>query len=246
MPITGEIEKKTTRCRSGWVWMRRTLGRGECGGERCAGCRLGAVHQGREGRKSKYTEAYFRVTSETEVSPDFESLLEASAGGHIHPEAGRGSLTPWKKQHPQLRALGFTDPEVINTFSQGVPPAIAWLKQFGVRLEALPTQFITQATPRLLPVGGGQAIVDGLAGWAETHCVTFHYQTTARELLQDATGAVKGVRAISADGKLTKTQGIIKGSWSPDEFIRCDVWIEAVNQLCSMYTEHSLVNGEKR
>jgi len=207
MPITGEIEKKT--------YDVVVVGCG-CAGLSAAvsaaekGARVAVLERSikaERGGNTKYTEAYFRVTSETEVSPDFESLLEASAGGHIDPELAKGFLTPWKKQHPQLRALGFTDPEVINTFSQGVPPAIAWLKQFGVRLEALPTQFITQATPRLLPVGGGQAIVDGLAGWAETHCVTFHYQTTARELLQDATGAVKGLRAISADGKLIDFEG---------------------------------------
>ena len=144
MPITGEIEKKT--------YDVVVVGCG-CAGLSAAvsaaekGARVAVLERSikaERGGNTKYTEAYFRVNSETEIAPDFESLLEASAGGHIDPELAKGFLLPWKDQHPQLRALGCTDPEVISTFSQGVPPAIAWLKQFGVRVEALPTQFITQ------------------------------------------------------------------------------------------------------
>ena len=207
MPITGKIEKQTydvvvVGC--GSAALSAAVSAAEQGARVAV---LERSTKAERGGNSKYTEAYFRVNSETEIAPDLESMLEASAGGHIDPELAKGFLKPWKDQHPQLRSLGYLDPEVISTFSQGVPPMIAWLKKYGVRIDALPTDFITVSTPRLMPIGGGQAIIDGLAGWAEQHSVTFHYQTTAFELLQDSSGLVTGVRAKSADGSLVDFEG---------------------------------------
>ncbi len=169
-------------------------------------CVLERSRGAERGGNSKYTEAYLRMTTESEVAPDLESGLEASAGGFIDPELAKGFLLPWEDQHPLLRGISFTDPDVLTTFVREILPAIAWLKGFRVRFEALPTQFITQATPRLLPVGGGQAIVDALGAWAEEHGVTFRYQTTGRKLLQTPDGAIRGVRATSPDDGLTDVE----------------------------------------
>ena len=44
------------------------------------------------GGNTRWTESYFRMKSETEVSDDFEELLVANAGHHIDPEIVQLSL----------------------------------------------------------------------------------------------------------------------------------------------------------
>ena len=74
-------------------------------------------------------------------------------------------------------------------------PTLGWLKSFGVRFDFLPSYLITTCTPRLAPVGGGLALVEALAAAAEAGGVDIHYETAARDLIQDDTGAVVGIRA---------------------------------------------------
>lgn len=149
------------------------------------------------GGNSRYTESYFRMRSESQVSEDFQSGLEANAGGYLDPELVKSVLKSPDQWPPLLRSLSFVDPELIAEFAREVPGAVAWLKRAGVRFELLPTQFITQTTPRLLPVGGGLAIVEALAEVAERQRVAFHYETTALSLLTGGDGSVVGVQARS-------------------------------------------------
>ncbi len=72
---------------------------------------------------------------------------------------------------------------------------VQWLKRSGIRFDFLPTQFITKSQPRLLPVGGGLAMVEALAGAVERAGATILYETTATGLLLDDEGAVIGLRA---------------------------------------------------
>jgi tricarballylate dehydrogenase len=156
------------------------------------------------GGNSRYTEAYFRMSSESEVSPDFESGLQANGGGYLDPELVKDVLKAPQQWPPLLKSLSFADPELIAHFARETPDAVAWVKRLGVRFEFLPTQFLTLTTPRLLPVGGGLAMVEALAESAERQGVTFHYETTAQELTLDARGEVTGIRARS------KTEGMVE------------------------------------
>jgi len=148
------------------------------------------------GGQSRWTEAYLRMKSLTEVSDDFETHLAENGSGSIDPdlveqtatESGGGSLT---------RALSLADPNLIERFSDRAGPTIAWLQGLGARFDFLPTQFLTASQPRLLPVGGGQALVDVLAARAEAMGVTFLYETTAQSLVQDEAGRVVGLRATT-------------------------------------------------
>jgi tricarballylate dehydrogenase len=74
------------------------------------------------------------------------------------------------------------------------------LKGFGVRFDFLPIYFLSQSTTRIAPVGGGLALIDALAGHAETipEQITFHYDTTAESLLFDDTGSVRGLKLKGA------------------------------------------------
>lgn len=148
------------------------------------------------GGQSRWTEAYLRMKSLTEVSDDFETHLAENGAGSIDPELVEQAATD--PQGTSLtRALSLADPNLIECFADQAGPTIAWLQGLGARFDFLPTQFLTASQPRLLPVGGGQALVDVLAAKAEALGVTFLYETTAQSLVQDEAGRVVGLRATT-------------------------------------------------
>lgn len=147
------------------------------------------------GGQSRYTEAYLRMRSESEVTDDFEEHLAQNGSGYVDPDLIEESGRPREDRAAFARALSLADPDVIETFARSAGPTIAWLKGFGVRFDFLPTQFLTKSQPRLLPVGGGLAIVEALAARAEALGVNFFYETTAMRLDLDEDG---GVRALLA------------------------------------------------
>src|SRR4029453_14822132 len=53
--------------------------------------------------------------------------------------------------------------------------------------------------PRLLPIGGGPAPVEGLAGEAAKLGANFGYETTPASLMGDDRGAIARVRAVGPD-----------------------------------------------
>ena len=149
------------------------------------------------GGQSRYTEAYLRMKSMSEVTDDFETHLAENGSGAMDPElveeamhAQRGALA---------KALSIADPEVIECLAAGAGETVAWLQGMGVRFDFLPTQFLTKSQPRLLPVGGGAAMVEALATRAESLGVTFFYETTALSLQQDEAGRVVGLKVRARD-----------------------------------------------
>lgn len=148
------------------------------------------------GGQSRWTEAYLRMKSLTEVSDDFETHLAENGAGSIDPELVAQTATEGHGSS-LTRALSLADPGLIERFAGAAAPTIAWLQGLGARFDFLPTQFLTASQPRLLPVGGGQALVDVLAARAEALGVQFAYETTAQSLVQDDTGRVVGVRATT-------------------------------------------------
>ena len=146
------------------------------------------------GGQSRYTEAYLRMKSLTEVTDDFETHLAENGSGSVDPELVEETVSSHRSSIS--RALSLADPSVIERFSGAAGETIAWLQGLGVRFDFLPTQFLTKSQPRLLPVGGGEALVDALAARAEALGVTFFYETAAQELVINAQGTVVGLRAI--------------------------------------------------
>lgn len=144
------------------------------------------------GGQSRYTEAYLRMKSLTEVTDDFETHLAENGSGAIDPELVEEAVH--SQRGPLAKALSIADPAVIERLSAGAGETIAWLQGMGVRFDFLPTQFLTASQPRLLPVGGGAALVEALAARAEQLKVSFFYETTASALRQDADGRVVGLK----------------------------------------------------
>lgn len=154
------------------------------------------------GGQSRYTEAYLRMKSETEVSDDFEEHLAENGSGAVDPDLAGELARPASERAPFARSLGIADADMIQTFSEQAGPTVAWMKSLGVRFDFLPTQFLTSSQPRLLPVGGGEAMVEALAARAESLGVTFCYETTAQRLEQDEDGRVTGLLARDRQGRL--------------------------------------------
>jgi len=151
------------------------------------------------GGNTRYTEAYLRMKSEREVADDFEAHFAHNSGGYLDPELVDATKDQYATWPSILKALSFADPEVVSAFAKGCGPTIQWLKGFGVRFDFLPTQFLTKSQPRLLPIGGGLALLEALAARVNELGGKFFYQTTAQSLLQDDTGGVIGVRAVGPE-----------------------------------------------
>lgn len=131
------------------------------------------------------------------------AIVERSA-----PEA-RGGNTRWtgaylRLEDPYTPADGFL--EDAERFSQGyadleywtrltelLPDTMEWLQAFGLRFKPRSTSFLTKSRPRLLPDGGGEAIVRILGERAEELGVETLFETTAEELIQGEDGTVTGV-----------------------------------------------------
>jgi len=142
------------------------------------------------GGNTRYTESFWRMKSETAVSDDFIDRFGENAGGHLDPEIVKDAARPYEDWPGILKTLNFTDPELISSFAEQAGPALQWLKSFGVSFDFLPNYFISESTTRIAPVGGGWALIEALAGYAEAHSddITFHYETTAKFLLADDGG----------------------------------------------------------
>ena len=161
---------------------------------RRAGCRVAVLERSPpedRGGNTRWTEAFLRLKSDTAVADDFVAHFARHAGHHLDPEIVAETAGDFDSRSPISRALGFTDPDLIARFAEEAPDAIAWLKSFGVRFEFLPLYFITTSTTRL-----GRAMIEALGGWADANGVETFYRTTARGLVEDATGAVTGVQAV--------------------------------------------------
>lgn len=161
--------------------------------------------QEERGGQSRYTEAYLRMKSHSDVSDDFETHLAENGSGSIDPEWIERSADSQEKG--LIRGLSMLDPHFIETFANQAGPTIEWLTGLGARFEFLPTQFLTKSQPRLLPVGGGQSLVDVLASQAEKLGVTFFYQTTAVSLIENKQAQVVGIRARTSGTGIQEFHG---------------------------------------
>jgi tricarballylate dehydrogenase len=138
------------------------------------------------GGNTRWTEAYFRMSSEDEVSADFEERLAENAGDHLDPYILEQVSQPYQFWPSFVKAHGMPDPELISELAGCASETVKWLKTFGVRFDTLPTYFITAAAPRLMPVGGGLALIEALRAHALQAGVEIFYETTAKSLSRAA------------------------------------------------------------
>ncbi len=169
-----------------------------------AGARVAVLERApieERGGNTRHTGAWLRMKSETEVTDDFEEHFAVNGGGYIDPLLVKGLMDTPDQQPNILRSLSYVDPEVISKFADEAPGTLAWIKTFGVRFIPLPNAFPTSVQPRMQPSGGGLALVEALAPQFEKLGGTIFYETTARSLILDDSGAVKGINAIARGNK---------------------------------------------
>ena len=159
------------------------------------------------GGQSRYTEAYLRMKSETEVTDDFETHIAENGSAAISPALIEESGMGLANRSPLINTLSIADPEVIDVLAANAGPTVAWMKTHGVRFDFLPTQFLTTTQPRLLPVGGGEAMVQALAAKAEALSVKFYYETAAQDLVCHADRTIEGVWVKTRGGSPRKFIG---------------------------------------
>jgi tricarballylate dehydrogenase len=167
-----------------------------------------AVREERGGN-TRYTESYWRMQSPEEVSADFEDQLAANSGGWPDPSIVNEAARPYEEWPALLRAASITDPELIATLAREAPVALQWLQSFGVTFDFLPNYFINESTTRMAPVGGGAALVEALATYAESvpDDIAIFYETTARGLIYAVDGAVVGIEAVGRGNQRIDLRG---------------------------------------
>jgi tricarballylate dehydrogenase len=142
----------------------------------------------------------------------------------------RGGNTRWTAAYMRMESIdkpadgivedmvafsdSFMDRAYAETLRDEAGDTLRWVESKGVGFDFLPTMFLTASKPRLLPVGGGRAIIDALTLRARALGVEIIYETTAWDLTLDDEGAVNGIKVRLADGTsmLVKTNAVILGA----------------------------------
>ncbi len=128
------------------------------------------------GGNTFWTEAYFRLKSEDELAPNFKQDFVTFSGGR-------------------------SDPALVDTLAASAIPTLHWVREMGVRFDpTLPIVWLVTGLPRLLPAGGGAAILDALEARALNLGVRFIYERIAHNLKVE-NGKVVGVEVIDPAGR---------------------------------------------
>ena len=116
--------------------------------------------EGEHGGNTRYTEAYLRMKSMDAVADDFVDHFMANAGGYTDPAIVQEMAGAYEDWSPLARSQSTVDPELLGAFVEHAGPTLRWLEAAGLRFDFLPTAFMTTTTTRLLPGGGGLAMVE--------------------------------------------------------------------------------------
>jgi tricarballylate dehydrogenase len=115
------------------------------------------------GGSTRWTDAYFRLKDVYEPADGFvEDMMEFSKGK--------------------------TDRAYVEALVEHLPEAMEWIQGQGVRFQRRATYFVTASRPRMMPVGGGEAIVRELTRAAVDFGVQIRYRTRAVDLQQNGQG----------------------------------------------------------
>lgn len=154
--------------------------------------------EGEHGGNTRYTEAYLRMKSMDDVADDFIDHFMANAGGYTDPSIEQEMVRDYADWSPLARSQSTVDPDLLSAFADNAGPTLRWLESNGLRFDFLPTAFITTTTTRLLPVGGGLAMVETLTGACKAQGVNFRFETTAQSLLKNS-GKIAGLATSKGD-----------------------------------------------
>ncbi len=98
------------------------------------------------GGQSRYTEAYLRMKSHTEVSDDFEEHLAENGAGYVDPDLIAETARPVSDRAAYVTALSVTEPDFITTGSDDGPTV-------AKAMHAMPVDDATLHGGSILPNG---------------------------------------------------------------------------------------------
>lgn len=149
------------------------------------------------GGNTRYTEAFLRMRSESEVSEDFAERFFENAGYHVDPamaaEATRGG-----HRVGIAGSLNMVDPDVIAELEESAGPTLAWLRGMGVSFTQADSPFLVKATARWAPAGGGLQLIESLMARFLELGGEVRYETAALSLVVGDDGVIAGVRCRAA------------------------------------------------
>ncbi len=166
------------------------------------------AREGEHGGNTRYTEAFLRMKSLTEVSEDFEDRFASESGYHVDEQLLLEATSRAAGERTGVFPPSL-DPEVISVFADSAGATLEWMQGAGVRFGPADTPFITASTTRFAPVGGGLAIVEAMTARAKELGVTFHFETTGTRLLTDESQRIIGLVARTVDGVSTFHTGAV-------------------------------------
>jgi len=142
--------------------------------------------EGEHGGNSRWTDAYMRLQEDGSPAEDFREDFERFSKGKA-------------------------DMDIVDTIADRSKETIDWLRDHGVEFEQLDTMFLTSNRPRLLPVGGGLAIIEALLEDAQDAGVDIHFETTADDIVRSERGEIKGlwVRDEKGDSRFIETDNVV-------------------------------------
>ena len=153
------------------------------------------VHE--SGGCTRYTEAYLRLKSETELTDDFDDVMAEVASANPDPHLIAEMDSDQESWGNVVRSMSVTSPDYLETLSRQAVPTIQWIKSYGVRfIPMLLPQITLKPVPMIAPSGGGAAMLEALGEAARKGGVQFFYETTGRQLIQDDDGCVVGMQAV--------------------------------------------------
>jgi tricarballylate dehydrogenase len=118
--------------------------------------------------------------------------------------------TPSSDFVDRMRELswGESDESQIAALADNAQSTIQWLTDAGVEFESRLTYFLTAKGPRLMPAGGGVAMIDRMAAMVERLGGEIRYSTTALDLTTTL-GRVDGVVVGTGDERYTLSAGAV-------------------------------------
>lgn len=119
------------------------------------------------GGNTRWSPAYMRMASTAALAPGFEDDLIAVSGGHA-------------------------DRDYVRTLATRAPETVQWITELGIGFHR-PVYYLAEGPPRIQPVGGGSALVNGLTDAARAHGIRFRYGCTAQSLVRASGAAVHGL-----------------------------------------------------
>lgn len=132
--------------------------------------------EGDHGGNSRWTDAYMRLKEDGSPAEDFRKDFERFSKGKA-------------------------DEDIVDTIASRAKETIDWLRDHGVEFEPLDTMFLTSNRPRLLPVGGGLAVIEALLEDAKAAGIEIYFETTAEKLVRAERGEIKGLWVRGSDGE---------------------------------------------